>query len=104
MVLVHAEFEGMGAAATGVGALAGTRAGGAAGALPVLAAIVPPGLDEVSALNKALILRWAAQLAASMGMSEIFQELYAASITTAAITYGAADSATGLMIDAVGAL
>lgn len=102
--LVHAEFDGMAAAAAGVGALSSTRASGAAGTLPVVAATVPAGFDEVSAMNKGVVTMYGAHLAAMLGLSEVFQEAYAASIQAASASYAVADAVSGSAISAVAAL
>lgn len=94
----------MGAAAAGVGALAGVRTGSAAGTLPIVAATMPAGWDEVSAMNKGLALSYGMGVASMLGLSDLFQAAYEASITTAQMGYTVADEAAGMAIKAVGAL
>lgn len=94
----------MGAAAAGVGALAGVRTGSAAGTLPIVAATMPAGWDEISALNKGLALAYGMQVAAMFGLSDVFQAAYEASITKAQMGYTVADEAAGMAIKAVSTL
>lgn len=94
----------MDAAAAGVGALAGVRTGSAAGTLPIVAATMPAGWDEVSAMNKGLALAYGMQVAAMLGLSDVFQAQYELSIQAARMGYTVADEAAGTAIKAVSAL
>lgn len=97
MSFIYAETAGMAAAgATQAGLAAQT---GASGAQAIAAgAVVPPGLEEVSALNVTKITAYTAEAASLLGLAGIMQGLWGTSVTTAAAGYTAFDVAAATML------
>jgi hypothetical protein len=89
---VFAETPGMQMAAAANAGLAGETSG-AAGTTTGAGAVVPPGLEEVSAVNVAKIQAYVAEATALLSAAAAFQGLYSASVTTAAVAYTVTDSA-----------
>ena len=98
---IFMETEGLAAAGAAASGLAGTQ-GALAGPAAASGAVVPPGLDEISAMNAARIAAHAAQVAAMMAASAAIKENYAASIAASGITCTLQDLMSQAAIAAVG--
>jgi hypothetical protein len=95
MSFVFAETAGMQGAAAATAALAGQTAG-AGGHAASAGAVLPPGVEEVSAANVAKIEAYTAEVAALLGAAAGFQGLYGTSVSVAALLYDATDVANGI--------
>lgn len=95
MSFVFAETAGMQGAAAATGALAGETAG-AGGHAAAAGAVLPPGVEEISAANVAKIEAYTAEVAAMMAAAAGFQTLYGTSVSVAALAYEATDIASGI--------
>ena len=96
MTFVFAETPGMYGAAAAHEALA-METGTAGGAQATAAgAVVPPGLEEVSAANVAKIEAYTAEAAALLAAAAGLQGLYGASVTAAGVGYDLSDAASAL--------
>lgn len=103
MSFIFTETEGMMGAGTATAALAATTAG-LAGPAASAAAVLPPGLDEISAVNAARIAEHAAQVASMLGLASSIKELYGASVVLSGATYDLTDLMAQASIAAVGAV
>ncbi|MBN3458416.1 PE domain-containing protein [Mycobacterium sp. DSM 3803] len=97
MSFIYAETAGMAAAGATQAALAAQTAASSAQAMGA-GVVVPPGLEEVSALNVAKITGYTAEAASLLGLAGVIQTLYGTSVTTAAAGYTAFDLAAATML------
>lgn len=87
---VFAETPAIAAAGGATDALAGTTAG-AAGAAVAAGAVANPGLEEVSVMNVARIMSFAANLTSVLGIGSATQAAYGTTVTGAGVAYELTD-------------
>ena len=100
MGFIYAVPEGMAGAAAATGALS-AEAVGHAGQAVGAGAVVPPGLEEISAANAARIVEHAAHVASMLGLASGVQASNGASVGLSSGTYVAADAASAASVAAV---
>jgi hypothetical protein len=103
MSFIFTETEGMVGAGAATAGLAATTAG-LAGPAAAAAAVLPPGLDEISAVNAVRIGEHAGQVAAMLGMASTIKELYGTSVMMSGATYTLTDLMAQASIAAVAAV
>jgi hypothetical protein len=100
MSFIFAETQGMQSAAASTSNLAADTANTGAQGDAVGATVVPPGLDQVSAINAAQIKTFMSGVAAQLAAGAGLQDIYGASISGSATAYGLTDelNAAGLSV------
>ena len=96
MTFIFAETPGMYGAALTHEALA-IETGSAGGAEAAAAgAVVPPGLEEVSAANVAKIVAYTSEVAAMLAAAAGMQGMYGATVAAAGLGYDLTDAASAV--------
>lgn len=91
---------GLAAAAAGTAALSGQAVGHTAQAAAA-AAVVPPGVEEISAANTAKISAYGAEVAAVLGSAAGMQALYSLANAAAGTLTSLEDAATEVLFGSV---